>query len=385
MGTQQDMLNQAMGVTTTGNGAVRPPMSGIPTYRNPYESPWNVYGGPANHGSMDGSQPGFGWNGYSAGSTFNSGTGQGGAPWSGAHNTTWGTLVPGSLRPLDGNGYINAQGGVSLYGTTYPVGSPGGGGTQGMFGAADDGRRDFVHDDYTNSALNQLQGVASGKNLPYDATTRSNMLSHAGEMNAAAEQAQSGQLRNAAASGGASLNDPSMQAAQRELMSRRQSGNASAAQQIDSQANLANFNAQQDANNQMAALRFRQRSDSPIGSQPPPGSSTGSMGSGGGTGAPNTGHPVGPTGGYHPPITAGAQSALSLMQQKLQNGAYFNQGGDTDAMNTQNLARRDPYTAAALQQVNAMKGGSMTGAKGGGGVLPKPDPNMGRYAPGAWN
>jgi hypothetical protein len=207
----------------------------------------------------DGSAAIYPWMGYSMGGTGFSTGAQ--APWAGAQTTPIG--VPGTYGV---NAQASAQGWNPNNPTlTQPL-------TQqtamGMFGATDDGRRDLVHDDYVNAALGNLESIASGQRMPFDQATKSNMMSQASSMSAAAEQAQAGQMRNAAAMGGASLNDPSYQAAQRELMARRQGTNAQAANAIEMEANQANFGAQRDASNQMGALRMQQRQNSRPQDQP---------------------------------------------------------------------------------------------------------------------
>lgn len=229
--------------------------------------------------TADGSAAGMGWNqGTGSYGGWGQSTGYspyGAGPWSGATNTPWGYMSDYQILggdPSQGNTGFGIPGqSYGIGGGTGGTGGSSGGMTAGMFGAADDGRRDFVHDDYVNAALGRLQSVASGQNLPFDETTRSNMLSRAGDMNAAAEEQQAGSMRDSAAAGGASLSDPSYAAAQRELSSRRQGANANAAQDIDMTANRENFAAQNTANNQMATLRFDQRSRSPVAAQPAPG------------------------------------------------------------------------------------------------------------------
>jgi hypothetical protein len=223
--------------------------------------PTQMYGAFNTNSGNDGSAAIYPWMGYSMGGTGFSTGAQ--APWAGAQTTPIG--VPGTYGV---NAQASAQGWNPNNPTlTQPL-------TQqtaqsmGMFGATDDGRRDLVHDDYVNAALGNLESIASGQRMPFDQATKSNMMSQASSMSAAAEQAQAGQMRNAAAMGGASLNDPSYQAAQRELMARRQGTNAQAANAIEMEANQANFGAQRDASNQMGALRMQQRQNSRPQDQP---------------------------------------------------------------------------------------------------------------------
>lgn len=300
-------------------------------YTNYYGQPSGtpIYGQFNTNSGNDGSSaPPWGWMGYDAGgSGFSTGAQ---SPWGNAVTTNYGYLQPGSLRPLGtntGNGYIGANGQLVLPGSTYsPYGTGGYGGAGGAGGAggglngllpADDGRRDFVHDDFVNAALGRLNDVQNGTSLPYDAATVNSMMSHATDMNAAAEAQQAQSLREAAAAGGASLNDPSTQAAMRELTSKRQGANMNAAQAIDQEANRANFNARQDANNQMADLRFRQLSSSTSAAQPTPGGTAtyrpGTGGSGG------TG---GSSGGFN--MVNGLPDPGQFAQWVNQQGGYVN-------------------------------------------------------------
>jgi hypothetical protein len=96
-------------------------------------------------------------------------------------------------------------------------------------------------------ARTYLTGTVQGQNTPFDQNTRNSMYSQASGMNAAAEGAQNQQMSEQAAMGGVSPTDPSYQAAQRQSMAMRQGANQRAMGQIDSQANLANQQAQSQA------------------------------------------------------------------------------------------------------------------------------------------
>jgi hypothetical protein len=147
-------------------------------------------------------------------------------------------------------------------------------------------------DAFLNSALSRLQSVVSGQNLPFDQTTRSNLLSGASDMNAAAEASNAEDMRARVASSGGSLTDPAAQAALARLKSTRQQGNASAAQAIDSQANQANFAAQQNAAGALSSTRLNQAQIDPYYNGAPHQFTGTTWGSGGGTGgaaSPNAG------------------------------------------------------------------------------------------------
>jgi hypothetical protein len=103
----------------------------------------------------------------------------------------------------------------------------------------------------TNAAESWLNDVIAGKNLPFSPFAQQQMLSQQSDMNAAAEGAQNQQLQNQAAVGGASASDPSFKAGQAANMAHRQTANTTAARDISTRANQANFGAQMDAAGQL--------------------------------------------------------------------------------------------------------------------------------------
>lgn len=98
-----------------------------------------------------------------------------------------------------------------------------------------------------SAARNYLTGTVQGQNTPFNEATRNSMYSQASGMNAAAEGAQNQRINETAAMGGASANDPSAQAARSQNMALRQGANQRAMGTIESQANLANQQAQSQA------------------------------------------------------------------------------------------------------------------------------------------
>jgi hypothetical protein len=92
-----------------------------------------------------------------------------------------------------------------------------------------------------------FSGVLSGENLPFSPFQKSQMLSQASDMSAAAESALNNRMTGNAAFGGASANDPSLQAARLSNQAARQAQNQTAARDIDTQANERNFSAQMAA------------------------------------------------------------------------------------------------------------------------------------------
>lgn len=122
-----------------------------------------------------------------------------------------------------------------------------------------EGRMNAVlNDPHTASALKFLGGVTSGQNTPFNATVRNNMLTSQAGMAAAAEGAQAQQLKEQMALNGMAMTDPAAQAALREIQSRRQGQVMQGKNAIDSQANIANFNAQMAGANNLASVRAGQ-------------------------------------------------------------------------------------------------------------------------------
>lgn len=115
----------------------------------------------------------------------------------------------------------------------------GGGGAGGASGSGSSGP--------TNAASSWYNGVLSGNNLPYGPFAKTNLESKATGMNAAAETARNETMVGNAAANGASASDPSMAGAKLNSMARRQTDNANSVQDIESQANQANFAAQANA------------------------------------------------------------------------------------------------------------------------------------------
>lgn len=122
-----------------------------------------------------------------------------------------------------------------------------------------EGRIDTImNDPVSTAALDRLKAVMSGSATPYNQEVRSNMLTAAADQNASAESAQAGMLRDQVAANGGNMADPASGAALRELMSKRQQANQGAANGIAQTANIANFNAQQDATRDSASIRSGQ-------------------------------------------------------------------------------------------------------------------------------
>lgn len=164
------------------------------------------------------------------------------APFSGGSvakgsSSTYGKYTPITPRPLIP--------GTSMPGAPAAPGAPGTGGN-----------------DYTKAAMGRLQSIAEGKDVPLDDATKANMLSKSQEGAAAAEQAQNQTLMEGAVAGGASPNDPSLQAAKRQNMAARQGSNQQAARDIELETRRQNFAASQGAAESLAGFgQAQQRID----------------------------------------------------------------------------------------------------------------------------
>lgn len=152
-------------------------------------------------------------------------------------------------------------------------------------------------DAFLNSALGRLQGTVDGTTLPFDQNTRTNMLSKASDMNAAAEASNAGDVRERVAANGGSASDPATQAALAQLKSGRQQGNAQAAQAIDTHANVANFGAQHAAANDLGGMRLQQAQVDPYYNGAPHSATTTAWGAAGSAGGGAPGIPGIPAGG----------------------------------------------------------------------------------------
>ncbi len=113
-------------------------------------------------------------------------------------------------------------------------------------------------DPRAGAALDFLQGVVGGKNLPFGQEMQANYLTNAANTAGAQEAAQTQALREQMANNGGSMTDPSAMAALRELHSRRGGQIAQAQNQIGMQAGQANFGAQMQGANSLAAVNNSQ-------------------------------------------------------------------------------------------------------------------------------
>lgn len=156
----------------------------------------------------------------------------------GSSGETVGGPGSGSMSMYSPLGANNAFAGMPMQG-----GGVAGGGAGGAGG---------ISDPYGNAAMGFLQNTLSGKETPFNDTTKSAMLGKASDMSSAAEAARNSSARDAVAGNGADMSDPSARAGMNESMARRQSDNIGAAQNIDMTANRENFNAKTDAANTLA-------------------------------------------------------------------------------------------------------------------------------------
>lgn len=169
-----------------------------------------------------------------------------------------GSAVPMGTQPF--NRYTGTQstygsglGGIYQYGYANPYGpysglqKAGGAQTGGGTPTYGGGSTTTSRSGPTPTAEAWMNDVLAGKNLPFSPFAKSQMLSQQSDMSAAAEGARNQQMMGAAAMGGASASDPSLQGARMSNMAARQTQNQTAARDIDAQAYQANFGAQMDA------------------------------------------------------------------------------------------------------------------------------------------
>lgn len=170
-----------------------------------------------------------------------------------------------AFNAAEQSGYQSTYGGglgsIYQYGHAMPAGpysflpqKPGKPTAAGASGATSSSGGGGAGEDFFKSVL-------TGGAMPFSPTAKAGMVSHASDMNAAAEGANNQRLDNNAAAGGASATDPSFQAAKLGNQAQRQTANQTAVRDIDTQAETQNFNAQMNAadalnRNQMSREAF---------------------------------------------------------------------------------------------------------------------------------
>lgn len=169
-----------------------------------------------------------------------------------------------AFNPAGASGYQSTYGSglgpVYQYGAAMPAGpysflpQKPTGGAAGASGSS-------AHTGGGGAGEDFFKSVLSGGALPFSPTAKAGMVSHASDMNAAAEGANNQRLDNNAAAGGASSTDPSFQAAKMGNQAQRQTANQTAVRDIDTQAETQNFGAQMNAadalnRNQMSREAF---------------------------------------------------------------------------------------------------------------------------------
>lgn len=205
-----------------------------------WANPWGGHGS----GSPAPAQAGFNWDSRSQGWTRG---GTGGR----THTSSWINPQTGQYERAGSLGEVRPLAGA---------GAGAGGGARGV-DRIEQSRRDILdmtrgraedilQDPFTNDALNALRT----RELPYGAQAVNAMRAGAFDSNAAAEAQQN----EALAGSNVALDDPSAQAARRASASARQRRNAQAQQQIDQQASVANFQADLQRQNAIAAVRAAQ-------------------------------------------------------------------------------------------------------------------------------
>jgi hypothetical protein len=100
----------------------------------------------------------------------------------------------------------------------------------------------------------QLQGVATGKNVPFNDEVRNAMFSEQADMGGAANAVRAEKILAQATDRGLNPNDPGVQAALRNSLTQQQLGAQGARQDIAKTANRENFAAQQQGLNQLTGV-----------------------------------------------------------------------------------------------------------------------------------
>lgn len=183
--------------------------------------------------------------------------------WAAAHQSMFN--VPGTQSLQAQNNYLKGLQGQMQQAQGFQTGAGGAGAVDPMAANRQritdltEGRATALENDpRTNAALDYLQGVMSGKNAPYSDTVKNALMAQQGKTSASAEAAQMQTLRDFMGANGGSMYDPGYAAAAREAQSARQGQNLDAQGRINSQADIANFNASMQGANQLAAIRANQ-------------------------------------------------------------------------------------------------------------------------------
>lgn len=117
---------------------------------------------------------------------------------------------------------------------------------------------DILNDPYMSMALQAYQNAMSGG--PFTDEVMSGITGQLADQAATSEQVQRQQLLEQLAATGGSMNDPSAMAAGRDLTEQRHLGLADAQRELLIEQALSNYQAQQQAAQQLAALRQNQYS-----------------------------------------------------------------------------------------------------------------------------
>ena len=125
--------------------------------------------------------------------------------------------------------------------------------------ALTEGRANEIRNDpVQKQVMDYLQGIISGKDVPYTDTVLNSLQAQHGKGTASAEAAQMEALRGSLGAGGGSIYDPSYQAAGREMASERQGRNLDYGGQLNAMAGVENFNAKSGASGMLGSLRSNQ-------------------------------------------------------------------------------------------------------------------------------
>jgi len=119
-------------------------------------------------------------------------------------------------------------------------------------------RDQILNDPSQQLALDRMREVLGGEATPFNDEVRNALLSTAADQSANSSANQQASILQNAARQGLSPSDPAVQAQLRAVSGQQAIAGQQASQSLNSQANLANFNARQRAAAQLAQMRLAQ-------------------------------------------------------------------------------------------------------------------------------
>lgn len=131
---------------------------------------------------------------------------------------------------------------------------------QRLFGLSENRLQEQYDDPVSKMLFEQLTGRINGTDQPYNAQTINALTTKNNEATAAGEMNRAQQMQESLAARGFSPSDPAYQAAMRQNQTARQQQNQGALLDINSKANLANYDAKTGAMSQAGSLNAEQQS-----------------------------------------------------------------------------------------------------------------------------